>query len=251
MENDLIINGEICLYGDVGDVWGDGFTAGDVAAALAILGPGDVTVRINSGGGIATEGMAILSVLMSHPGKVNIIIDGVAASAASLIAMVNSGSCLMRQGAMMMIHDPASITIGNADAHAKAGSFLDKLADNYAGVYARASGKTPADARSIMKAETWLTADEAVAQGFASGTVADAAKAAAAFDYKGVYMRAPLSLPHRVMRLRPGVATAALADLSSRVAVVELGVTAIVATADVRAVAAVRMAMRQGALRGL
>jgi ATP-dependent protease ClpP protease subunit len=88
-----------------------------VAQALAENGEGDVKVRINSGGGIATEGMAIYSLLKAHPGKVAMAIDGVAASAASLIAMAGDVRT-MRDGAMMMIHDPATITVGNA-THAR------------------------------------------------------------------------------------------------------------------------------------
>src|SRR4051794_11206645 len=76
MDKDLLINGEVHLFGDVGDTWsGDNFTPADVAHALAAHGDGDVTVRINSGGGIATDGMAIYSMFKSHPGKVNIVVD--------------------------------------------------------------------------------------------------------------------------------------------------------------------------------
>jgi ATP-dependent protease ClpP protease subunit len=95
----LVINGQIYLSGDVGDPWGwgDGFTGEQVAKALVELGGGDITVRINSGGGIATEGMAIYSLLRAHPGKVTIAIDGVAASAASLIAMATRSKCAPAQ----------------------------------------------------------------------------------------------------------------------------------------------------------
>ena len=103
----LLLNGALMLYGDVGDPfgWGDGFSASDVAEALAEHGDGDITVRVNSGSGIANEGMAIYSLLKGHAGKVTIAVDGVAASAASLIAMAGS-EIEMRDGAMMMIHDP-------------------------------------------------------------------------------------------------------------------------------------------------
>ena len=197
----LFMNGAIHLFGDVGDTWSDdNFTSGDVAQALAENGDGDVSVRLNSGGGIANEGMAIYSLLKAHPGKVNIAIDGMAASAASLIAMAGD-TRTMRDGAMMMIHDPSAITVGNAALHAKNGAALNKLADNYAGVYARASGKTPDAARGVMQAETWLTADEAVAAGFATGKIAEAAATMSAFDYR-IYMHAPAGLPIRELRER-------------------------------------------------
>lgn len=243
MENELLIGGEICLYGDVGDTWGDGFLVPDVALALAAHGDGDVTVRINSGGGIATDGQAMFSLFKSHPGKVTMIVDGVAASAASLIYMAGDVR-QMRQGAMLMIHDPATITIGNAAAHATAGAFLDKLADNYAGVYARASGKTPEDARTIMKAETWLTADDSVKQGFATAVLDDAVAKMAAFDYRGVYMHAPATLPQRAARPRRELTTAATTKLEARLAAVEKQIEA----ADTATIAAVQMAMRQRSL---
>lgn len=211
MDKTLLVNGELHLYGDVGDPfgWGDGFTPSDVAMALAEHGAGDVKVRLNSGGGIATDGMAIHSLLKAHAGKVTIAIDGVAASAASLIAMAGA-SIEMRKGAVMMIHDPASITIGNADKHTQAVAKLNLLADNYAGVYAGRAGKKTDEARKLMKAETWLGADEAIAQGFADKTIDEPALEAAQFDYR-IYARAPRSLPVRVRNHEPA-ATAALKE---------------------------------------
>lgn len=220
MDKSLLIDGELHLFGDVGDPWGwgDGFTAGDVARSLAEHGEGDVVARINSGGGVASEGMAIFSLLKAHPGKVTTVVDGIAASAASLIAMAGDKR-EMRDGAMLMIHDPATLTLGNVDAHQKAATVLDKLADNYAGVYARASGKAAPDVRKMMKTETWLTADDALGDGFATAKIDEKAKLTASFDYT-IYMRAPRSLPVRVRR--PGDAvTASLAKREETPADVE------------------------------
>lgn len=198
----LIVNDALQLYGNVGlDLeWREGFTASDVAVSLAEHGDGDIIVRMNSGGGIAAEGMAIYSLLKSHPGKINVVVDGVAASAASLIAMAGD-TVRMRDGAMLMIHDPSTITMGNAAAHEKNAAFLHKLADNYAGVYARAAHMKPAAARQIMQAETWYTAQDAVKAGFASEVLADVSVAKAEFDYR-IYMHAPADLP-----LRPALQT--------------------------------------------
>lgn len=197
-DQSLVINGQIYLYGDVGDPWGwgDGFTGEQVAKALVDLGGGDVVVRINSGGGIATEGMAIYSLLKAHPGKVTVAIDGVAASAASLIAMAGD-EIEMRTGAMMMIHDPSGVTRGPAKTHEDAAAFLHKLADNYAAVYALRAGMDAKDVRKLMLATTWMTADEAVAQKFATKQISEPASAMAAFDYR-VYASAPEGLPVRV-----------------------------------------------------
>lgn len=198
MPRNLLVNGEILLYGDVGDPfgWGDGFSDSDVADALAEHGDGAVKVRINSGGGLAHQGMAIYSLLKAHPGKVTIAIDGVAASAASLIAMAGAEREI-RTGATIMIHDPSGITLGTEEIHRKAADKLGKLADSYAGVYASNSGNKKADVRALMKAETWLSADEAVAQGFCTKTIEDQSVEKAAFDYR-VYAKAPPSLPVRM-----------------------------------------------------
>ena len=85
----VLVDGELVLYGFVGDsFWGDGFTASEVIDALAELGrDADVTVRLNSGGGYTDDGIAIFNTLTAHRGKVEIVVDAMAASAASVIAM--------------------------------------------------------------------------------------------------------------------------------------------------------------------
>jgi ATP-dependent protease ClpP protease subunit len=208
----LVVGGEILLYGTVGDPfgWGDGFTATDVAEALAELGEGAVTVRINSPGGIAMDGMAIYSLLKAHPGAVTTIVDGVAASAASLVFMAGA-TRQVRDGAMVMIHDASISTFGNAERHNSRAAFLDSLSDQYAGVYQRASGLERGDVRGLMKAETWLTAGDAVAKGFATELLDEAAATATAYDWT-VYANAPAGLPTRG---REPISTAAVAASSS------------------------------------
>jgi ATP-dependent protease ClpP protease subunit len=204
----LYVNGEILLYGDVGDPWGwgDGFTPADVAQALAAHGPGDVTVRINSGGGIAWDGTAIFSLLKAHSGQVKVVVDGIAASAASLIAM--SGDAIeMRGGAMMMIHDASGITWGTAAEHEKSAGMLDKLSGQYARIYSDRSARSEADIRAYMLAETWFTAEEAVEAGLATAVVETATVETAAFDYR-VYAHAPAGLPRRAKPVPPAAAAA-------------------------------------------
>lgn len=193
----IYVNNQILLYGDVGNPWGfgDGFTPMDVAQALALHGPGDITVRINSGGGIAWDGTAIYSLLMAHPGKVTVVIDGIAASAASMIAMAGAVRS-MRGGAMLMIHDASTITFGTAADHEKSTDMLHQLSGQYARVYAERSGMAEAEVRSLMLAETWMTAEAAITAGFATDLVQDATATAAAFDYT-IYAHAPQSLPRR------------------------------------------------------
>ncbi|MEL7090251.1 MAG: ClpP-like prohead protease/major capsid protein fusion protein [Pseudomonadota bacterium] len=195
---------ELLLYGTVGqDFWGeDCFTARSVADALAEM-TGPVTVRINSGGGIADDGMAIYNQLRDYAatkGEVEVVVDACAASAASLIAMAGD-RIVMKPGAHIMIHDPASpFTAGRGteDDHRQAADALSIAARGYARVYAARAGIGVDAAREIMRAETWLLGDDAVAQGFADLAEQDLAEesaepVAATFDY-GIYRHAPQAL---------------------------------------------------------
>jgi ATP-dependent Clp protease protease subunit len=187
----ILDGGQLTLTGFVGDsFWDDGFTQGEVLVALAqIDDDADLTVLINSGGGYATEGAAIYAMLGRRSGQTNIVVDGIAASAASLIAMAGD-TITMSAGSVMMIHDPAGMTFGNSADHAKTIEGLEALATSYARVYAARSGKTIDEARDIMKAERWFGPDEAVAEGFADEIGEAKAKAVAAFDYR-LYTAAP------------------------------------------------------------
>ena len=109
---------EIVIDGVVGEAPN---TATDVRAALRAGGP--VTVSVNSPGGVATEGLAIYNVLKAHAGRVDVVVDSIAASAASLIAMAGD-SIAMRDGAMIMIHDPSAVTVGTAADHQKSAAVL-------------------------------------------------------------------------------------------------------------------------------
>lgn len=188
------VDGQVVhLSGTVGVDWfEDGFTHAQVVTALAGLS-GDITVRLNSGGGIASEGAAIHATLTTYDGEVTLIVEGIAASAASLIAMAGD-QIIMADGAVMMIHDPLNITIGNSEDHAKTIEQLEAYAISYARVYAKRSGKTADECRDIMKAETWYDGEAAVEAGFADAAGSEKTKAkAAAFDYR-VYAHAPKRL---------------------------------------------------------
>lgn len=190
----ILEDGKLRLTGYVGDYyWEDGFTSSDVIFALSQVEPtSELTVHLNSGGGVATEGTAIHALLTARPGVTNIVIEGIAASAASLIAMAGQ-KVTMSAGSVMMIHDPSGYTIGNSSDHSKTIEALEALATSYAWVYAAKSGKTADECREIMKAERWFTPDEAVAEGFADATTDAKAKVVAAFDY-GLFANAPKKL---------------------------------------------------------
>ncbi|KPU83615.1 hypothetical protein JI58_08345 [Marinosulfonomonas sp. PRT-SC04] len=190
----ILVDGELVLHGFVGEnYWGDGFTARDVIDALAEVGRDtDVTVRINSGGGYTDDGIAIYNAFVAHKGDVTIVVDAMAASIASVIAMAGD-TITMRAGSLMMIHDPAGHTWGTADSHEKSVGQLNKLADLMAGIYADQSGEDADGIRKDMKAEIWLTGQEAVERGFATDTQSGKSKSVAAFDYR-VYDHAPEKL---------------------------------------------------------
>lgn len=168
-------------------------TAQAVADALAAAGGAPVSVVINSPGGDAFEGAAMLAELRDHPGRVTVTIRGIAASAASLIAM-GAAEIVMDPAAVMMIHDPSAFTIGPARAHRQSAEMLDKLGGVYAAAYAARTGNRLADVVAWMEAETWLTAEEAVALGFADRVAEPVEpRAVAAFDYTR-FSRAPTEL---------------------------------------------------------
>jgi ATP-dependent protease ClpP protease subunit len=175
----------------------DGFVGEDFSNAavrdfLASAAGKPVTVEINSGGGFATEGAAIYATLAAYAPGVSVIVNGIAASAASLIAMAGR-PIAMREGALMMIHDPAGMVIGNSEAMQAAAGTLEKIGDTYAAIYAKRSGKKPDEVRQLMRAETWFGPDEAVAAGFADVVLAEPAAAPAVFAY-GKFKNAPALL---------------------------------------------------------
>lgn len=190
----ILDGGKLTLSGFVGDdYFGDGFTSSDVLLALAqVEDDAALTVYLNSGGGFATEGAAIHALLSRRAGTTDIVVDGIAASAASLIAMAGN-TVTMSGGAVMMIHDPSAITAGTSTDHAKTIEGLEAMAVSYSRVYSAKSGKTPAECREIMKAERWYSPADAVADGFADAVTEAVTKAVAAMDYR-VYAHAPQRL---------------------------------------------------------
>jgi ATP-dependent Clp protease protease subunit len=124
-----------------------------------------IGVRINSVGGSAFGGIAMYNALQSHPGEVTCYVEGLAASAASLVAM--AGKTCMGVGAMMMIHPPSTVAMGNAEDLRKTADILDKVQDGLSAIYMAKTGKGLDEVNALVDAETWMTGDEAVAAGFA------------------------------------------------------------------------------------
>lgn len=153
---------EILMYGTVG--WE--ITAAETIAKLADM-TGDVTVRINSYGGDSFEGVAVKNALRAHAGHVTAVVDGVAASAASVIAVCGADRVVMRPGAELMIHDAWTFTDGNAADLTKVAADLERTSQAMAEMYAEKAGGDAERWRDMMRAETWFSAQEAVDAGLA------------------------------------------------------------------------------------
>lgn len=159
---------------DIFDViGGDGIRASSVAASLDALGGDDVIVRINSMGGDVHEGLAIHSLLKSYSGRVVVHVIGVAASMASVIAMAGD-SVKMAGSAVLMIHNPWTMAIGDADEMRESADILDKMRDSLVKAYAAKSGLSRELIVEHMRAETWLDVDEAIELGYADGAIESA-----------------------------------------------------------------------------
>ena len=144
----------------------DRATAAAVAEWLAFLDGAPAEIVVNSPGGDAFEGAAIYAELRAYRGDVVAHVRGIAASAASLLLM-GADQIVMDRASVLMIHDPSGVTIGPAADHRRTAEDLEKLAGVYARAYAERSFNRPEDVRAWMLAETWLSAEEAVALGFA------------------------------------------------------------------------------------
>ena len=129
-------------------------------------GSGDVTVWINSPGGDVVAAAQIYNLLTTYPGTVRVCIDGVAASAASVVAMAGS-TVAMSPVSMLMIHNPATLAIGDKDELAKAMRMLESVKDSIINAYEHKTGMSRAKLSRLMDAETWMDARAAISMGFA------------------------------------------------------------------------------------
>lgn len=132
-----------------------------------------LNIRISSPGGDVFQGLNILNALRNHPSRKVVTIDGIAASAASFIAMAGD-TIRMSPQAVMMVHDAQSSVGGNASDLREVADLLDKMSNNIANIYASRTGKSSDEWRKIMLAETWFTDQEAVEAGLADEIVANA-----------------------------------------------------------------------------
>ncbi len=159
----------ISIYDQIGESWdGSGMTTKRMAGILRNIGAQDITVNINSPGGDFFEGVAIYNLLRQHQAKVTVNVMGLAASAASIIAMAGD-DINMGEGAFLMIHNAWCMAIGNRHDMQAAAEQLAPFDAAMAEVYAARAGITVKAAAKLMDAESWIGATQAIADGFATG----------------------------------------------------------------------------------
>ncbi|MDO5747979.1 MAG: Clp protease ClpP [Actinomycetaceae bacterium] len=157
----LRINGTIAE-----ESWFDDDVTPALFASELNAGSGDVTVWINSPGGDVVAAAQIYNMLTIYPGEVRVCIDGIAASAASVIAMAGD-KVAMSPVSMLMIHNPATLAVGDKDELAKAMSMLEAVKDSIINAYEAKTGLSRAKLSKLMDAETWMDARAAIEMGFA------------------------------------------------------------------------------------
>ncbi|MEI4197364.1 head maturation protease, ClpP-related [Roseovarius sp. E0-M6] len=169
---------EVLIYDEIGAY---GVSAKGFLAELGAL-PDDAAIdlRLNSPGGSVFDAVAIHNALSRQSGPVTVWIDGIAASAASYVAMAGD-AIVMPENAFLMIHDPSGLVMGTAADMREMAGTLDKIAAGMTRGYAARSGKTEDEIAALMAAETWFSAAEALEAGLAT-QLAEPVRIAASFD---------------------------------------------------------------------
>jgi ATP-dependent Clp protease protease subunit len=161
----------ISILDPIGMDWfGEGVTSKRIAGALRTIGKNDVTVIINSPGGDFFEGLAIYNLLRDHSAKVTVKIMGIAASAASVVAMAGDDIQIAKAG-FIMIHNTWVIAAGDRNAFREVADWLEPFDETAIDIYAARTGKAPKELAKMLDKETWITGKDAVDQGFADDFV--------------------------------------------------------------------------------
>jgi ATP-dependent protease ClpP protease subunit len=169
---------EVSIYDEIGAY---GVTAKSFLAELGALpDDGPQTLRLNSPGGSVFDAVAIHNALRRHTGPVTVWIDGIAASAASYVAMAGD-AVVMPENAFLMIHDPSGLAMGTAEEMRAMAEALDRIKGSLVAGYAAKSRRSEDEIAALMTKETWLDAAEALALGFAD-RLAEPVRIAATFD---------------------------------------------------------------------
>lgn len=191
---------KVYIYDAIGGWFG--IDAAQLVRDIAALDVDEIELHLNSPGGSVFDGMAIYNALRQHRATVSAVVDGLAASMASIIALAGD-TVTMSRGSFLMIHDASGICLGNAGDMTEMAAILDKLSGSMAAIYAQKTGKTVDEMRDVMRAETWYTAAEAVTAGLADSVDGEADKEATARFDLSIFAHVPASFtgqtaaPHR------------------------------------------------------
>lgn len=159
-------NAELMLYGDIVEsFWGDTISAKEVTEYLADLDVENINVYINSNGGVVDTAIAINNALRRHKAKVTVNIDGIAASAATLITCAGD-TVRMPKNALFMIHNPSTIAMGDSEEMRKKADVLEKYKNSITETYLQKVNIDKEKLSELMDNESWLSAEEALKYGF-------------------------------------------------------------------------------------
>jgi len=182
---------EVMLYGTIGSsFWEDGVSASQFRKEIKAIKAGTINLRINSPGGSTVEAAAMMAALDEHPARIEVDIDGMAASAASVVAMAGD-TVRANGGALVMIHNPWTSVGGGAEDMRRTADLLDKVRETILDAYLRKSARTRAELAAMMDAETWFTAQEAKDAGLVDEVGAGRAVAACAGLERFGYAKIP------------------------------------------------------------
>ena len=231
----------LSIFDDIGAF---GVSAKSFLNDLASAQGDSVRVEINSPGGDVFAGLAIYNGLRNSGKKVNVRVLGLAASAASLVAMAGD-TIEMPENSFMMVHNPWSFALGGASDMRDTADMLDKLGASLASTYAKRTGKSAEEIAALLDAETWMSAAEAVDAGFATAVISEVpVKAAFDLDRLPANVRAayasakasapaPAPAPAPEPAPEPGASAPTLADtIESQAAAADLKAFAAVFAAD-------------------
>ena len=180
----------IYLYDVIDDFWGIGAT--EFVTALEGITAGTIHLHINSPGGDVFAARAMVAAMQRHPANIIAHVDGLAASAATFLA-VAADECEISEGGFFMIHNGWTCTCGNATDHLAAADLLGKVDDSIVSDYQKKTGTDAETVRDWMAAETWFAAAEAVESGFVDRLADDSASPQNSFDLS-VFGKVPTAL---------------------------------------------------------
>lgn len=187
---------ELSIHDEIG-LWG--VSAKDFIEVLD-RGLTDISVSIHSPGGSALDGIAMYNALRNHPAKVSVHVEGIAASAASIVAMAGD-EITMPEDAFLMIHNPWTMASGESEDLRAVADTLDKMRDSLVNIYQKRTGISGADIESMLNEETWMNGTEALEKGFVTNLKEPAKIAALSQDFAKHFKALPRALSSKFSKI--------------------------------------------------